>query len=209
MKVTEVAVQKNNPQRVNVFVDGSYCFSLDEAEAVLKGIKQGRELSEKDIKNLLMDSEFGKARDVALGVLSRKSVTSSDLLAKLKEKGYADIIADEVINELTSLGYIDDESYAVMYLEYCREKMWGKKKIRFEMKQKGLSAEIIENILMDYEDDDAIYEMAELISHKYPDADFSDMKTKAKVTRYFASRGFDFSQIDAAIKIFKENLSDE
>ena len=204
MKVTDVSQQKNNSQRVNVFVDGSYSFSLDEAEAVLKGIKPGKELSEKDIRNLLMDSEFGKARDYALGVLSRKMITSSDLLGKLKEKGYAEIIAVEVIEELTSLGYIDDESYAATYLEYCREKMWGKKKIRFEMKQKGLGDELIENALMSYDEGDLISEMAELIKQKYPHDDLSDMKTKAKITRYFASRGFDFSQIDASIRFVRE-----
>ena len=60
MKITEVSEQKNNPLRVNVFIDGAYSFSFDAAEAVLKGLKEGRELSEKEIKNLLMDSEFSK-----------------------------------------------------------------------------------------------------------------------------------------------------
>ena len=35
---------------------------------------------------------------------------------------------------------------------------------------------------------------------KYGSEDLTDMKIKARVTRYFASRGFDFSKIDSALR---------
>lgn len=209
LKITEVSPQKNNGLKVNVFVDGKYSFSLDGADAALRGIKPGKELTEKDIENLLMDSQFAKARDKALNILSRKSITSHDLGAKLAEKGYEDIVICEVIKDLESLGYIDDESYASMYLEYCLEKMWGKKKITYEMKQKGISDEIIEMVLGAYEDETALEQMTEVIKQKYMHLCLSDPKTKAKISRYFASRGFDFSQINTAINIVAKENSDE
>lgn len=209
MKITEVSPQKNNPMRVSVFVDGEYSFSYDAADAALKGIKQGAELSEEDIQNLLPHSEFTKARDIALKILSIKSISSKNLSDKLNEKGYTDIIISRVIEELTSLGYIDDENYASMYLEYCMEKLWGKKKIRYEMQLKGIDEEIIEKVFLSYNEDDALKSMAELIKSKYASFCLSDIKTKAKITRYFASRGFDYSIIDAAIRLAYEEISDE
>lgn len=200
MKITQVSPQKSNNLRVNVFVDGVYSFSLDAADAALKGIKPGKELSEKNIKNLVMDSEFTKARDAALGILSRKAISSKALGDKLLEKGYNSLVVAEAINELSDLGYIDDENYARMFLEYCLEKMWGKKKIRYEMKIKGLDDEIIEDVLSSYEDDSQIEAMVELIKTKYSGLDLSDVKNKAKIIRFFASRGFDFSKIDIAIR---------
>ena len=204
MKITKVSPQKNNNSRVNVFVDDIYRFSLDGAEAILKGIKEGKEVSSKDIENLIMDSEYSKARDTAFNILSRKSITSASLTDSLIQKGYDSVVAYEVIGELTELGYIDDESYGIMFLEYCHEKMWGKKKIRYEMKQKGLSDDIIENILQSYNEDDYLADMADLIISKYSACDLGDMKTKAKITRFFASRGFDFSKIDSEINLAKE-----
>ena len=200
MKITQVSPQKSNNLRVNVFVDGVYSFSLDAADAALKGIKPGKELSEKNIKNLVMDSEFTKARDAALGILSRKAISSKALGDKLLEKGYNSLVVAEAINELSDLGYIDDENYARMFLEYCHEKMWDKKKIRYEMKIKGLDDEIIEDVLSSYEDDSQIEAMVELIKTKYSGLDLSDVKNKAKIIRFFASRGFDFSKIDIAIR---------
>ena len=209
MKITDVSPQKNNSMRVNVFVDGEYCFSLDAAEAALKGIKKDKEISQKQIKNLLMDSEYSKARDYALNVLSSKSISSAELTKKILQKGYADIIASEVISELSELGYIDDEAYANLFLEYCTEKMWGKKKIRFEMKQKGLSDEIIENTLLDFNDDDCLEAMAQTIISKYGHEDITDIKIKNKIIRYFVSKGFDFSKADAAIRLASKEFSDE
>lgn len=209
MKITEVSPQKNNSMRVNVFVDGEYCFSLDAAEAALKGIKKDKEISQKQITNLLMDSEYSKARDYALNILSSKSISSADLIKKILQKGYAEIIANEVIAELSDLGYVDDVAYANLFLEYCTEKMWGKKKIYYEMKQKGLSDEIIENTLSCFNDDDCLETMAQTIVSKYGRDDLTNIKTKNKIIRYFVSRGFDFSKADAAIRLASKEFSDE
>ena len=209
MKITDVSPQKNNSLRVNVYVDGNYSFSLDAAEAVLKGIKEGRELSQKDIDNLLLDSKFSKARDTALNILSRKSITSFELSQKLAEKGYEPIVIGEVKEELASLGYIDDEAYASMYLEYCIEKIWGIKKIQYEMKLKGISDEIIGDVLSSYNEAYVLEQMTELILQKYSNLCLSDQKDKAKIIRYFAARGLDFSLINTAISKAAEEMNNE
>ncbi len=209
MKITEVSPQKNNSLRVNVFVDGNFSFSFDGAEAVLKGIKEGRELSRKDIENLLLDSKFSKARDTALGILSRKNITSFELVQKLSEKDYEPIVIHEVTQELKSLGYIDDEAYASMYMEYCLEKVWGKRKIQYEMQQKGLSKEIIENSLSSYNEALILEKMTEIIKYKYSHLCLAESKDRAKISRYFAARGFDFSLINTAISMAAEENNNE
>lgn len=209
MKVTDVTPQKKNRHRVSVFVDNEYAFSLDETDAVLLKIKPGRELTEADINRCIMECNFTKARDKAFDILSRKPLSKKELADKLGEKGYDEAIIFEVTEELVSLGYIDDAEYAALFLEHCRSKMWGMKKIRYEMKQKGLDEEIISEALSVLDDDECEDEMVELICSKYGGQDLSDMKTKARVTRYFASRGFDFSAIDRGIRKAIEVMSNE
>lgn len=209
MKVTDVVPQKNNNHRVSVFVDNEYAFSLDGADALMMKIKPGRELNGEDIEKCKWECNYTKARDKALDILSRKPVSESELKEKLTEKGYDDEISEKVISELEGLGYVNDYDYAALFLEHCLSKMWGGKKIRFEMKQKGLSDTVINEILSDFEESDMEEEMTELIISKYSSCDFSDIKTKAKITRYFASRGFDFSLIDKCITKAKEELSNE
>lgn len=209
MKVTDVTVQKNNKHRVSVFVDNEYAFSLDETDAVLMKIKPGRELTRSDIDRCIMESGYTKARDKAFEILSHKPLSKKELEDKLSEKGYDKAIVFEVTEELSSLGYINDRDYAALFMEHCMSKMWGKKKIRYEMKQKGLCDEIINEALCELEEDDMEDEMTELIISRYGRDDLTDMKTKMRITRYFASRGFDFSVIDKAIRKAIEVMNNE
>lgn len=200
MKVTDVTVQKNNKHRVSVFVDNEYAFSLDETDAVVFKIKPGRELSQSELDRCIMESGFTKALGKAFDMLSRKPYSRKELADKLSQSGYDEAIVFEVAEELESLGYINDTDYAALFLEHCTSKMWGKKKIRYEMKQKGLSDEIIAEALGALDDDDTEEEMTDMILARYRGEDLTDMKTKARITRYFASRGFDFALIDKAIR---------
>ncbi|MDO4747230.1 MAG: RecX family transcriptional regulator [Candidatus Saccharibacteria bacterium] len=59
-RVTELKQGVKNPNRVNVFVDGKFAFSLDVAQVVDLGVKVGMELSEEKKAELKKASEFGK-----------------------------------------------------------------------------------------------------------------------------------------------------
>ena len=200
MKVTDVTVQKNNKHRVSIFVDNEYAFSLDETDAIAFKIKPGRELSQSELERCRMESCFTKALAKAFDMLSRKPYSRKELSEKLSKSGYDEAIVFEVAEELESLGYINDADYAALFLEHCLSKMWGKKKIRFEMKQKGLADEIIAEAIGSLDDENTEDEMTDMILARYRGEDMTDMKTKARITRYFASRGFDFALIDKAIR---------
>ena len=190
-------------------MDNEYAFSLDGADALMMKIKPGRELTKEDIDRCLRECNYTKARDKALSILSRKPISKMKLHEKLTEKGYDNQVADMVIKELEELGYVNDCDYGALFLEHCQSKMWGKKKIRFEMKQKGLSDEVINDILSDYDESTLVDEMAGQIISRYSSDDLTDRKTKSKVIRYFASRGFDFPLIETSIRKAMEELSNE
>ena len=198
--ITEVSVQKNNPQRVNVYSEDGFLFSLDDAYALSRGIKAGRVLTPKETENLIMESQFSKARSKALDILSRKNITRHDLEKKLKED-YDVSVVTQVIEEMEELGYIDDYAYTLLFLESAVSKLWGRKKIEYELSLKGVDRNTIEDAMAEYTLPSA-EEIAEYIAVKYPDEDMGDRRTYQRVMRFFMSRGFDCSEISDAIKIF-------
>lgn len=200
--ITEVSVQKNNPLRVNVYCEKGYLFSLDDVDAVTLGIKPGRILSSEELEKLSFVSEFGKAKDKALAVLSRKSVTRYEL-GKILMETFESEVVENVLCELESLGYIDDCAYTMLFLEKAYEKLWGKKKIIYELSQKGIDRNTAEDVMEEAHIAGA-EEIAEYMAVKYRDEDFSDFRTKQRVMRFFASRGFEYSEIDDAIKLYTE-----
>lgn len=207
MKITEVSPQKNNPSRVSVYSEGRYLLSLDDVDAVVLGIKPGREINETELHNLLYESQFGKAKAKALEILSRKNVSAKLLSDALLQKGYDEAVVCEVINEFTELGYVDDFNYAMLFMEHAAEKLWGPKKIAYELSQKGVDSNTVEDALYEASLPGA-EEIAGCIAQKYSGEDVSDYKVKQKIVRFFASRGFDFPVINEAINLYAQNTKD-
>ena len=201
MKITEVSVQKNNKDRANVYLDGKYVLSLDLTDAVLLGIKAGRDIDDKELKNLLFESQLGKSREKAMAILSRKSLSEKMLCDELIKKGYDDIVIDVLLDELKELGYIDDYAYTLLFLENCREKVWGRKKAEYELKQNGIDANTLEDALCEIPLPDE-EDICRVISHKYSGEDAEDFKVKQKIMRYFVSRGFEFQEVEKGINLY-------
>ena len=201
MKITEVSLQKNNKDRANIYLDGEYVLSLDCVDVVALGIKPGREIDEKELRDLIMESQLGKARAKAMDIISRKSITSLCLKQELLKKGYDEIVVDVLVGELVELGIIDDYAYTLLFVEMCGEKLWGRKKAEYELRQKGIDASMLEDALCEISLP-AEEEICSAIAERYRGEDFADMKTKQRVVRFFASRGFDFSVIERGINLY-------
>src|SRR3989344_3448166 len=60
MKITSIAIQAKNKNRVNVSVDGKYRFSLDVFQVGDLGLKTGKEYTEEELDALETESQFGK-----------------------------------------------------------------------------------------------------------------------------------------------------
>lgn len=65
-QITDLKQGVKNPNRVNVFVDEKFAFSLDVAQVVDLKLKVGREVSDDELAELKKASEFGKLYQRAL-----------------------------------------------------------------------------------------------------------------------------------------------
>lgn len=66
LKITDIRQAVKNPNRVNIYVNGKYRFSLDIAQVVDLGIKVGRVLSDEELAECKKASEYGKEYQRAL-----------------------------------------------------------------------------------------------------------------------------------------------
>ncbi len=202
MKITDITPQKHNKGRVSIFADGKYAFSMDEVDCFLNKLKIGDDISTEDISRLSIEANRSKAMAKAMDILSRKPVTARDMLISLEQKGYDTEVAQSVADELTELGYIDDEAYARLYMEYAAERHYGPSKIRYELGRHGVASDIISLVLEEGNAED-VCTLAEVVMQKYGNCDYDDMKQRQRVTRYLASRGYSFDVIGEVIRYCK------
>ena len=202
MKITDITAQKHNKDRVSVFVDNEYLFSIDGVDAIKHQLKIGMELSGENIEFYRRECNIAKARSLAMDIISRKPLCKKMLKDKLTDKGYDLDIIQEVTEELESIGIIDDYSYALLFAEYAKEKCWGERRFKYELSQKGVENKIINLVAEEFCFNDTD-EIVELLKQKYKGQDFNDIKIRQKASRFLASRGFDFSVINEAINTIR------
>lgn len=66
LKITDIKQAVRNENRVNIYVNGKYSFSLDISQVVELKVKVGRELRKEEYEELKQASEFGKMYQRAL-----------------------------------------------------------------------------------------------------------------------------------------------
>ena len=84
------------------------------------------------------------ARKCAASYLSARPRTEKQLRDHLARKGCGKEDIRETVAELKEYGYIDDREYCRMYFEYGFEKKRGTGRIIRELKDRGVSSDVIE-----------------------------------------------------------------
>lgn len=136
-------------------------------------------------------------RERAVSYLNIKPRTKVQVIKYLRSKGFEDEEIKEAVDELEEYHYIDDLNYSIMYFEYGFEKGRGLIRIKRELEEKGVSADIIEAAYDELESVPDQYETAaDIAKGMLNGADTEALqydekrKLKAKIGRRLASRGF-------------------
>ena len=203
MKITDITPQKHNKNRVSVFVDGEYSFSLDDTDMVRLKVKIGNEITEDEIEIFNKECNLSKAKNRIMQLINRKAATKKMIADDLYKHGFDKEIIDIALDEFERLGYIDDELFAIEYAKAAYSfKRHGKVRIISDLVYKGVPRDIAQNVIDDLDTDER-ESITEIMTERFSNADFSDYKEKQRVVRYFASRGFKLSDIFAVIDKFK------
>lgn len=188
LRITDIRQAVKNENRVNVFVDGKYSFSLDVSQVVELELKVGQKISAKDLEEFKSVSEFGKLYQRALEwVLTRprsERETRDYLYKKVYDKKLDKGYINKIIDKLRDKKYLDDEGFAEWYVENrFVKKGISQKRLKMELMKKGVSNEIIEKVLSVRNDEEEILKMIAKKRDKYDDD---------QLIQYLCRQGFSF-----------------
>lgn len=215
-RITDIKQAIRDQNRVNLYVNDKFFCSLDVAQVVEFKIKVGKELSDEECDELKRASEFGKFYQRALeftlmrprsqkeirDYLNRKTLSRKVRVKnrktgeyQTKEKhGYDKSLMPLVLQRLDERGYIDDRHFAKLWVENRNtQKGTSIKKLRVELLQKGISQQIIDEVLETGTRNDAD-ELQKIIARKanrYPD--------QQKFIQYLVRQGFNYSDVVDAL----------
>src|SRR5438132_333467 len=105
MKITAIRSQVKNPERVSIFVDGKYSFSLSLNELVTEKLKNDEEIDGSRLKKLKKLSEDGKVKMRALAWVMNRPHSTREFRDYMFRKKADPALAEDLIEEFTAKKY--------------------------------------------------------------------------------------------------------
>ena len=152
--ITALEPQKRSKDRINVFLDGEYAFSLAIFSAI--NLKLGVLLSDEEITRLRATDEVERARTRTLDYLSYRPRSEWEVREYLRKREISSSAIDTVVNALCEVNLIDDNAFAQYWLENRAQfRPKGKRILTRELRQKGVSSQLIDEALEGYDEEQA------------------------------------------------------
>ncbi len=162
-------------------------------EIVLKyRLVAGKELDDVIYQELQSKLDLGRSYQYALNLLSRKSYTIAEIYQKLEQKEYEPLMIKEVLERLTNAGLLDDEQYAISYINH--HSMIGKKgpsSISQDLLRKGVSLRFIEKHINLYDEELQFENAMKLANQVFKSNNkYGPHFIKQKASQHLLTKGF-------------------
>jgi len=190
--ITALSVQKRNKDRVSVFLDGEYAFSLSLNAAL--ALKRGQQLSQVVIDRLQREDDGFRAYHNALHLLGYRPRSRLEIERHLRQKGYETEAIEAAMARLVANRYVDDEAFARSWLNH-RERLRprGARGLTHELRQKGVEREIIDDVLTELDEEASAWAAIEGKIHRWRGSD--QMALQKKIMGFLSRRGFAYDTI--------------
>lgn len=205
-QITEIKVQKRKRDRVNVYLDGEYSFSL--AMGVAASLKRGDILSDEEIQELQARDSVQKAYGRALDYLAYRPRSSVELRRYLRQKQVSADVSELALERLSAAGLLDDGAFARYWVENRETfKPRGHRALRHELRQKGIDDELIAEVLSEVDEEESAYRAALGQAQRYGHLD--DGVFRQKMYDFLRRRGFGYEVIRDTISRLLQQGAEE
>ena len=190
--VTALRVQKRNPQRVNVYLDGEFAFGLARITAAWLHI--GQELSAEKIAQLQSEDAREVGYQQALRLLSYRPRASAEVRRNLEKHAMPAEVIEDVLARLQRAGLLNDSRFAQAWVDNRSEfRPRGRRALAVEMRQRGLDDESIQQALAEVDEEALADQAASKQSRRLTGLD--ETAFKHKLSGFLARRGFGYAVI--------------
>ena len=190
--ITALQVQKRNPNRINVHLDGEYAFGL--ARIVAAWLQVGQTLDEGKIAELQAEDARERAMQQAMLFLSYRARSEKEIRENLSKHEIPKAVIEDTIERLRQNGLANDKNFADVWIENRSTfRPRGRRALALELRQKGIDDPTIESALEDVDEDTLAYEAGQKKARKLRVQEWSEFRKK--MSDFLGRRGFSYSVI--------------
>ena len=205
--ITKLTAGKSRENRVNVFLDGKFSFSLLAEVALKEGLQVEQELSASQVEELTVSDRYQRCLNAAIRYLGYRPRSEAEVRQRLQRHGFGRDCIGKALARLKEQGFVDDTAFARFWKEnretFSPRSRWLTGQ---ELQRKGLDNSIIEQVVGEVDDSDNAYRAALGKAHRLSSSDYPDFRRR--LGEYLRRRGFNYPVInDTVDRIWKERGS--
>ena len=197
-EITAIKVQKRNPNRVSIDLDGEYAFGL--ASIIGAWLKVGDRLTEAKVEELIAKDTDEVVYQRALNLLNHRPRSENEIRLKLASRQFEAEQIERTISRLRNAGLVQDEKYANMWVENRNEFHPRSQRLtRFELRSKGIPDELIDTALQGSLDESELATRAAIqYAHRLTGIDW--LTFRKRLSAFLARRGFSYGTIAPVVQ---------
>jgi regulatory protein len=206
VKITDLKPQKRNPDRFNVYLDGEFGFGI--ARAIAPWLQVGATLDPEQIRTLQQQDEEEQAYQKSLHYLSYRNRSEAEIRRHLEKKELSSSAISAALERLKEQDLVDDLNFAQEWVENRNTfRPRGKKALSNELYQKGISREIIQEVLQDLDESELARQLAQKKMSRVQGLDREDFQKK--LYGYLSRKGFHYGVCKEIVRELWEKQNSE
>jgi regulatory protein len=190
--ITDLQPQKRNKDRLNVFIDGKYAFSVNTMLG--SSLRVGQCLTADEVRKINDSDSFDKARQMSFGYLSYRPRSTAEVRNYLHGKGFDPMLVDGVLDHLKKRDYLDDVAFTRYWIDQRQtHSPRGVLALRHELLKKGVAPTLIDTAVADIDETDAALRAIERKTGRW--AKLPKQQFQRKINGFLERRGFSYAII--------------
>jgi regulatory protein len=197
-KITAIAVQKKNPNRVSISLDDEFAFGL--SRLVAAWLKVGQELSNEKIVELQTADAREMAFQKAMRFLGYRARSVQEVRDNLEKHEIPEAVIEEVLKRLQETGLLNDQQFAQTWVENRNTfRPRSRRALSLELRRKGLDDEVVQDVLNENVDENALaLEAARKYARKVHGLEW--LEFRQKLGGFLGRRGFSYPVIAPVLR---------
>jgi len=201
--ITQIVEARGKGQRRRVYLDGKFAFTLKLNVVARFRLREGMNLSAQELEAIEVGEVKQECLDRAMKYLSGRLHSTTELRRKLLRQEYLPAMIDEVLVELTRLGYVDDARFAkTKALAAAQHKHHGPRRAMVELMRAGVKRDVAEGAVGEvYESNDNVAEARRLAEKQLARLrKLEPQVARRRLVGMLVRRGFEYDAIKPVIE---------
>ncbi len=211
MRITALEPQVNNPERINLYVDGRFLLGVNAAIVLQMGLRLQQELSPDQLEQLQSEEAEQRAVDRALNYLSYRPRSREEVRRYLRRKETTPEIIETALARLDRLDFVNDRTFSGFWIE-SREQFSprGARALKNELRMKGVERDIVDEMVNDEQDEERALRAGRKKAMALANAPNIDYATfRNRLGSFLQRRGFGYQITTRTVRALWKELKEE